>query len=89
MSVNRVSVPMQHRRASVQGDRGKVHYGENSRGMNSGKEGRRGKSFLLLLVLCFIFDCPCFYLDCMFCYLFCFSCFCPVFGLFSSVLVQI
>ena len=27
-------------------------------GMNSGKEGRRGKSFLLLLVLCFIFDCP-------------------------------
>ena len=86
MSVNRVSVPMQHRRESVQGDRGKAHYGENSGACIRGRRGGGRKSFLLLLILYFIFDCPCFFLDCMLCYLFCF---CPVFGLFSSVLVQI
>ena len=45
MSVNRVSVPTQHRRESVQGDRGKVHYGENSGGYEFWEGGEEGKVF--------------------------------------------
>ena len=86
MSVNRVSVPIQHRRESVQGDRGKAHYGKTV-GHEFREGGEEGESlfFFFLFFILFLTVLVSFWIACFVI----FFCFCPVFGLFSSVLVQI